>query len=124
MLRSGEDIDELQAALLRTIASVQRLRIIHRLGVAECEVGELAAHLGLSQAATSQHLGALRAVGLVEAGREGRVMRYRLSDPEILAACSLMRSVLVRRLTRLGDLAAAADRQESALATAAPGGPR
>jgi hypothetical protein len=32
---------------------------------------------------------------------------YQLSDLQILAACGLMRAVLVRRLSRLGDLAAA-----------------
>jgi DNA-binding transcriptional ArsR family regulator len=44
----------------------------------------------------------------VEAIRDGRTVRYRLADPQILAACELMRAVLVRRLSRLGDLAAAA----------------
>jgi hypothetical protein len=50
----------------------------------------------------------MRAVGLVEAVRDGRLVRYRLVDEEIEAACGLMREVLVRRLTRLGDLAATA----------------
>jgi hypothetical protein len=49
----------------------------------------------------------MRAVGLVEASRDGRSVSYHLSDPQILAACGLMRDVLVRRLSRLGDLAAA-----------------
>jgi DNA-binding transcriptional ArsR family regulator len=44
----------------------------------------------------------------VEAVRDGRSVRYRLADPQILAACEVMRAVLVRRLSRLGDLAAAA----------------
>ena len=42
------------------------------------------------------------------ATRDGRTVRYQLTDPEILAACDLMRDVLVRRLSALGDLAAAA----------------
>jgi DNA-binding transcriptional ArsR family regulator len=50
----------------------------------------------------------MRSVGLVEAVRDGRTVNYRLADPQILAACELMRAVLVRRLSRLGDLAAAA----------------
>ena len=49
----------------------------------------------------------MRAVGLVDAVRNGRSVSYQLSDPQILAACGLMREVLVRRLSRLGDLAAA-----------------
>ena len=49
----------------------------------------------------------MRSVGLVEASRDGRVVRYRLADPEIVAACDLMRNVIVRRLSALGSLAAA-----------------
>jgi DNA-binding transcriptional ArsR family regulator len=101
------DIDEIQAGLLRTLASAHRLRIVHRLGVGVCGVGELARDLGLNQPATSQHLAVMRAAGIVEAVRDGRSVSYRLSDPEILAACGIMRRVLVRRLVRMGDLAAA-----------------
>ena len=101
------DIDELQASLLRSLASAHRLRILHLLGERSCEVNEVARELGMSQAATSQHLSSMRAVGVVEAHRDGRTVTYRLSDPQILAACELMRDVLVRRLSRLGDLAAA-----------------
>jgi len=102
------DIDELQASMLRSLASAQRLRILHLLGERSLEVHDLAHELGMSQTAASQHLGAMRAAGLVEAAREGRTVRYRLSDPQVLIACGLMRAVLVRRLSRLGDLAAAA----------------
>jgi DNA-binding transcriptional ArsR family regulator len=108
MLNAGPDIDSIQASLLRALASAHRLRIVHRLGIAPCEVNELARELGLSQAAASQHLAAMRAVGIVEAVRDGRSVRYQLTDDEILAACSLMRGALVRRLSQLGDLAAAA----------------
>jgi Predicted transcriptional regulator len=101
------DIDELQASMLRSLASAHRLRILHLLGERSCEVNEVARELGMSQAAASQHLGAMRGAGLVEAIRDGRSVSYRLSDPQILAACGLMRAVLVRRLSRLGDLAAA-----------------
>jgi DNA-binding transcriptional ArsR family regulator len=107
MPSATNDIDELQASLLRSLASVHRLQILHLLGERPCEVNEVARELGMSQTATSQHLGAMRAVGLVEAVRDGRSVSYRLSDPQILAACGLMRAVLVRRLSRLGDLAAA-----------------
>jgi hypothetical protein len=40
----------------------------------------------------------------VDAERDGREVRYRLTDPEIIVACGLMRSVLQRRLARLGRL--------------------
>ena len=108
MPSATNDIDELQASMLRSLASAHRLRILHLLGERPCEVNEVARELGMSQTATSQHLGAMRSAGMVEAVRDGRSVTYRLSDPQILAACGLMRAVLVRRLSRLGDLAAAA----------------
>ena len=108
MLSIADEIDSIQATLLRALASPHRLRIVHRLGCGPLDVTELAHALGMSQTATSQHLAAMRSVGIVEAHRDGRSVRYGLTDPGILAACGLMREVLVRRLSRLGDLAAAA----------------
>jgi DNA-binding transcriptional ArsR family regulator len=114
VLNATNEIEVIQATLLRTLASVHRLRIIHLLGRGPLEVRDLEAELGLPQATVSQHLSVMRGVGLVSATRDGRAVRYALTDPEILAACDLMRSVLVRRLSALGNLAAAAhadDRQ-------------
>ena len=48
----------------------------------------------------------MRAAGVVEAERDGREVRYRLSDPEIICACETMRGVLVRRLARISAAAA------------------
>ncbi|MFN8622182.1 MAG: metalloregulator ArsR/SmtB family transcription factor [Chloroflexota bacterium] len=110
MLYPSDDIDQIQSSVMRALASPHRLRIVHRLGIGPCEVNELARDLGIAQTAASQHLAAMRSVGLVEAHRDGRTVRYQLADDEILAACSLLRTVLVRRLSRLGDLAAASDR--------------
>jgi DNA-binding transcriptional ArsR family regulator len=108
MLSTAEEIDAIQASVLRALASPNRLRIVHRLGSGSLDVTELARALGLSQAATSQHLAAMRSAGIVEARRDGRSVRYELADPGFLAACGLMRDALVRRLSRYGDLAAAA----------------
>ncbi len=36
--------------------------------------------------------------------RDGREVRYRLTDTDVITACSVMRGVLQRRLTRLGRL--------------------
>ena len=110
MLNVLNEIDVIQTSLLRALASPHRLRIIHLLGERPREVHELAAELELGQATVSQHLAAMRSVGLVEAVRDGRSVRYALADPQILAACSLMREVIVRRLSALGSIAAAARR--------------
>lgn len=107
MLRTSPDIYALQASLLKTIASPRRLELIHLLGEnGPTEVRKLAEHLGMPQPAISQHLAALRGAGLVQALRDGREVRYELADTELVSACSLMRQVLIRRIARLGDLAA------------------
>jgi ArsR family transcriptional regulator len=101
------DMDEitiLQAEVLKTLAHPRRLAIVHRLAQGPCEVGRLADDLGLTQPNVSQHLAVLRGAGIVEADRDGREVRYRLADDDVIVACSLMRGVLQRRLTRLGRL--------------------
>lgn len=107
MLLPTDGIYALQATLLKTLASPRRLELVHFLGESgPVEVRKLAEHFGSTQPAISQHLAALRGAGIVESVREGREVRYQLADPEIVAACGLMRQVLIRRIARLGDLAA------------------
>ncbi len=99
-----DEITTLQAEVLKTLANPRRLEIIHRLALGPCEVGRLAEELGASQPNVSQHLSVLRAAGIVDAERDGREVRYRLTDPDVIVACNVMRGVLQRRLTRLGRL--------------------
>lgn len=99
-----DEITNLQADVLKTLANPRRLQILHRLAEGPCEVGRLAADLDLSQPNVSQHLAVLRGVGIIEATREGREVRYRLADPDVMVACGLMRGVLERRLARLARL--------------------
>jgi DNA-binding transcriptional ArsR family regulator len=81
-----DEVYKLQVETLKTIANVRRLEI--------------------SQPNVSQHLAVMRAGGVVEADRDGREVRYRLSDPEIIVACEMMRGVLARRLARISAAAA------------------
>ena len=106
-LDPATEIDRIQVGLIRALAGTHRLRIVHLLGHGPLEVNELAQELALPQATVSQNLAAMRAAGLVDATRDGRAVRYRIADPEILAACDLMRNVIVRRLSALGSIAAA-----------------
>ena len=100
-----DEITTLQAEVLKVLCSPKRLEILHRLAEEPMEVGRLAAELGLSQPNVSQHLAVMRAAGLVEAIREGRESTYRLTDPDVIVACDLMRGVVERRLARLARLA-------------------
>lgn len=99
-----DEITVLQAGVLKTLASPRRLEILHRLADGPWEVSRLAADIGASQPNVSQHLAVLRAAGIVDAERDGREVRYRLADPDVMVACGLMRTVLQRRLARLGRL--------------------
>jgi ArsR family transcriptional regulator len=103
-----DDITILQAEVLKTLASPRRLEILHALARGPMEVGRLAELIGATQPNASQHLAVLRAAGVVEAERDGREVRYRLADPDVMVACGVMRGVLERRLTRLGEMAAEA----------------
>ncbi len=99
-----DEITTLQAEVLKTLANPRRLEILHRLVLGPCEVRRLAEEIGASQPNVSQHLAVLRAAGVVDAERDGREVRYRIADPDVMVACGLMRQVLQRRLSRLGRL--------------------
>ena len=103
-----DEITILQAEVLKTLASPRRLEILHALARGPIEVGRLAEAIGASQPNVSQHLAVLRTAGIVEAERDGREVRYRLADADVMVACGIMRGVLERRLARLGEMAAGA----------------
>jgi ArsR family transcriptional regulator len=100
-----DEVYRLQADVLKTLSNPKRLEIVHLLANGPCEVSRLAEDLGITQPNVSQHLAVMRAAGVVEAERDGREVRYRLSDPEIIVACETMRGVLVRRLSRISKAA-------------------
>ena len=70
-------------AVLKAIASPNRLLLLCHLLDGERSVGELAASLGLAQSATSQHLSLLRRDGVVAARREGQSIRYSIRDERV-----------------------------------------
>jgi DNA-binding transcriptional ArsR family regulator len=100
-----DEIATMQADVMRALANPRRLQILHRLADGPVDVGSLAAELGISQPNASQHLSVMRTAGVVEAERIGREARYRVSDPDVITACGLMRGVLERRIDRLAGLA-------------------
>jgi DNA-binding transcriptional ArsR family regulator len=100
-----DEITNLQAEVLKVLANPRRLDILHRLADEPAEVGRLATELGMTQPNVSQHLAILRTAGLVDATRDGREIRYRVADRDVIVACGVMRRVLERRLARLARLA-------------------
>lgn len=71
------------ADLLKSLSNAGRLRILCALVPGDMTVGELENVLGASQSYVSGQLLRLRNEGLVSCEREGRSMRYSLSDPRI-----------------------------------------
>ena len=68
------------AKLLKALANERRLQVLCLLADGERSVGELNAHLDLSQSALSQHLALLREDGLVQTRREAQSIYYSLAD--------------------------------------------
>ena len=75
-----------------------RVRILELLRDGERSVGALQAELGLDSGGTSQHLAALRRIGLVESRREGTSVFYRVADGHVFDLLEAARAIITRRL--------------------------
>lgn len=71
------------AELLASMANPKRLLVLCHLVEGERSVGELASLVDLGQSALSQHLGKMRALGLVKTRRSGQTVFYRLASTEV-----------------------------------------
>lgn len=94
----------MHAEVCKTLANPKRLEIIYTLKEGELSAGELAKKLGISKANISQHLAVLRHRRVVTARREGVNIYYRISNPKIVKACSLMREFLMEQLNEAGKM--------------------
>ena len=90
---------EVKAGLFRVLGHPARVRIIELLRDGERSVGALQAELGLESGATSQHLSALRRVGLVESRRDGTSVFYRAADEKVFDLLDAGRALVARQLT-------------------------
>jgi ArsR family transcriptional regulator len=98
-------IFRLQADICKTLADPTRLLILHELRDGEVSVGELVSRLDLPQSNVSRHLAVLRERSIVSTRRDGTTIYYRLANPKIADACSLVREVLETNLERQQALA-------------------
>jgi ArsR family transcriptional regulator, nickel/cobalt-responsive transcriptional repressor len=73
------------AETMQALATPSRVRILSRLGLGPCSVGELARHVEMEQSAVSQQLRVLRHLGLVVGERDGRQIIYALHDEHVRA---------------------------------------
>jgi ArsR family transcriptional regulator, virulence genes transcriptional regulator len=77
-------------AVLKAMASHNRLLLLCQLVQGECSVGALAESLELTQSVVSQHLSLLRRDGVVSGRREAQTIYYRISDERVRALMSTM----------------------------------
>jgi ArsR family transcriptional regulator, virulence genes transcriptional regulator len=114
----------LHAEICKVLTDPKRLRLLDALRDGERTVGDLAAVLGIPLPNASQHLGVLRAAGLVDGRREGTSVRYRLAEPAILDACDIVGGIVDRRLQgRLTLATGAPATRNSTAGAAAPAAP-
>jgi DNA-binding transcriptional ArsR family regulator len=106
-MKQSKTLFEMQSEVCKTLASAKRLEIINALKEGEKTVGELVEILGVPKANVSQHLAVMRLKGILRSRREGVNIYYRIANPKVVQACTLMREVLteqMRERSRLIDI--------------------
>lgn len=96
---TDKSIFEMQAEICKTLTNPKRIEILNTLKNEEKTVTELVLALGASKANVSQHLAVMRHKGILATRREGVNIYYRVSNPKVIEACSLMKEVLFEQHT-------------------------
>jgi DNA-binding transcriptional ArsR family regulator len=82
------------ARLMKLLGNENRLAILCRLALArELSVNDLAAAVGISQSALSQHLAKMREEGLLATRRAAQTVYYRIADPNAERLLSLLKRI-------------------------------
>ena len=92
-LSSRETDYERTAVVGRALADPKRLCVLESLADGELSVSDLSTRVRCQVPNMSQHLAVLRAAGLVATRRDGSTVFYRLADPRVLEAYSLLQSI-------------------------------
>jgi ArsR family transcriptional regulator len=100
MPHNSGPVHELTANLFRVLGHPARVRILELLRDGERSVGSLQAELNMDSGGTSQHLSALRRIGLVESRRDGTSVFYRVEDERVFELLEAGRAVIARRLAK------------------------
>ena len=75
-----------------------RVRILELLRDGERSVGSFQTELGLDSGGTSQHLAALRRIGVVASRRDGTSVYCRIEDERVFDLLAAGRDIITRRL--------------------------
>ena len=104
MTEPQHPIYALKADFLRVLGHPKRVRILELLRDGERTVGDLQAQLGLDSSSTSQHLGALRRLGVVEGRREGSSVFYGVRDPRMFELLAVARAIVTANIEHAQSL--------------------
>lgn len=85
--------------MFRTLGHPVRIRILELLRDGERSVGELQVELNLDSSGTSQHLSALRQLGLLDGRRVGTSVFYSIADPRVTELLATAKQILTSALT-------------------------
>ena len=92
------------AEVAKALSHGCRLAILEHLAQGERSVDVLAGLTGLSLANTSQHLKRLRAAGLVQSHKEGKLLICRLSDDSVIDLLSALRRTSERHVAEIENV--------------------
>jgi len=98
-LMTDRSLFEMQAEICKTLTNPKRIEILNVLKNDEKTVTELVNALGASKANVSQHLAVMRHKGILNTRREGVNIFYRVANPKVIEACTLMKEVLFEQHT-------------------------
>ena len=113
-----QEVSQLHADICSALADPKRILLIYALTERPRSVNELADELGLSQPATSRNLKVLRDRGLVYTVRQGTTLEYHLTDPRLVEALNMLRSVLRDRLSYQSSLMETTGEPERSISSA------
>ncbi len=99
-----QEISQLEANFCAALSDPNRLLILYALSEKPLNVTDLRGELGVNQPTVSRHLKVLRERGLVHTIRSGTTITYHLSDPRLIQALDLLRSVMKERLAYQASL--------------------
>jgi ArsR family transcriptional regulator len=92
-------IHTIKAEFFRVLGHPVRVRILELLRDGDRTVSELRESIDIDSSSASQHLAALRRLGLVEATREGTSVRYAVRDAQIFELLEVARRLILAHLT-------------------------
>jgi ArsR family transcriptional regulator len=98
MPHNAPPVYEVKANLFRVLGHPARVRILELLREGERSVGALQTELDLDSGGTSQHLAALKRIGLVRSRREGTSVFYSVEDERVFDLLAAGREIITRRL--------------------------